>query len=66
MQTWSLQNDTCTVAVIILGMGSANERQRYIVSPSLIGWAHLLHCSKYSDLGPLLLTWFNFNPNMDK
>ena len=20
----------------------------------------------YSDQGPLLLTWFNFNPNMDK
>ena len=26
--------------VIILGMGSANERRRYIVTPSLLGWAH--------------------------
>ena len=25
---------------IILGMGSANERRRYIVTTSLIGWAH--------------------------
>ena len=25
---------------IILGMGSANERRRYIVTPFLIGWAH--------------------------
>ena len=23
-----------------LGMGSTNERRRYIVTPSLIGWAH--------------------------
>ena len=27
-------------AGIILGMGSATERRRYIESPSLIGWAH--------------------------
>ena len=27
-------------AGIILGMGSANERRRYIVTSSLIGWAH--------------------------
>ena len=25
---------------IILGMGLANERRRYYVTPSLIGWAH--------------------------
>ena len=25
---------------VILGMGSANERRRYIVTSSLIGWAH--------------------------
>ena len=25
---------------IILGMGSANERRRYIVTSFLIGWAH--------------------------
>ena len=23
-------------------------------------------CHKYNHLGPLLLTWFNFNPSMDK
>ena len=28
---------------IILGMGTANERQRYIVTLSLIGWAHTLN-----------------------
>ena len=30
----------------LLGMGSANERRRYIVTTSLIGWArtHELHC----------------------
>ena len=28
------------IAVIILGMGSANERQCYNVTSSLIGWAH--------------------------
>ena len=27
-------------AGIILGMGSANERRRYIITPPLIGWAH--------------------------
>ena len=25
---------------IILGMGSANERRRYLVTPPLIGWVH--------------------------
>ena len=25
---------------IILGMGSATQRMRYIVTPHLIGWAH--------------------------
>ena len=29
------------MAGIILGMGSANERRRYIVMPPLIGWAHI-------------------------
>ena len=28
---------------IILGLGSANERRRYIVTSSLIGWAHNLN-----------------------
>ena len=28
------------LAGIILGMGSANERRRYVVPPPLIGWAH--------------------------
>ena len=30
----------CSVAGINLGMGSANERRHYIVTLSLIGWAH--------------------------
>ena len=29
-----------STAGMILGMGSANERRCYIVTPSLIGWAH--------------------------
>ena len=29
------------IAEIILVMGLANERWRYIVTPSLIGWAHI-------------------------
>ena len=34
-------NDLLTlVAGIILGMGLANETQRYTVMSSLIGWAH--------------------------
>ena len=28
------------ISGIIFGMGSANERRRYIVTSSLIGWAH--------------------------
>ena len=38
---------------VILGMGSANERRHYYVTPSLIGWAHTQNdpcwCSKLSD-----------------
>ena len=30
----------CTCTGVILGMGSANERRRYNVTSSLIGWAH--------------------------
>ena len=33
-------NWTAIEAGIILGMGSANERWRYIVTSSLVGWAH--------------------------
>ena len=32
-----------TTPGIIFGMGSANERQRYILMSSLIGWAHSLN-----------------------
>ena len=45
-QPWSYRcpdvNDTDNKASagITLGMGSANERRRYLVTPSLIGWAH--------------------------
>ena len=67
-----------------LGNGSANERRRYIVTSSLIGWAHpqnnpcgcIIRFRKFMLFVYLyylglftwapLLTWFNFNPNMDK
>ena len=32
--------EPCHISVIIRLMGSANERRRYIVTSSLIGWAH--------------------------
>ena len=59
---------------IIQGMGSANEKQCYIVTPSLIGWANsaieatLKNMGKsiHKQLGPLLLTWIKFNPSMHK
>ena len=39
--TWTMLNKIYdTIWGIILGMGSANERRRYIVTSSLIGWAH--------------------------
>ena len=28
--------------------------------------AYIFHTPVIEDLGPLLLTWFNFNQNMDK
>ena len=31
---------TLSIPGIILSMGSANERRRYYVTPSLIGWTH--------------------------
>ena len=34
------QKGTACIARIILGMGSASERRRYIVTSSLIGWVH--------------------------
>ena len=39
---------------IILGMGSANERRRYIVTSSLIGWAHTQNdnCATYWNEPP--------------
>ena len=38
LMKWVLCDDGITG--IILGMGSANERRRYYVTPSLIGWVH--------------------------
>ena len=32
-----------SISGIILGMGSANERSHYIVTPPFIGWAHTLN-----------------------
>ena len=37
---WQRPWAVSTWSGIILGMGSANERQRYNVTPSLISWAH--------------------------
>ena len=36
----SVINPTSTPSGIIVGMGSENERRRYIVTSSLIAWAH--------------------------
>ena len=35
---------------IILGMGSANERRRYIITPPLIGWAHTQNDPWYNPI----------------
>ena len=51
---------------IIHGMGTANVRRRYIVTPPLIGWAHTMndlcltrwHCSETKDLFLLLAQSF--------
>ena len=37
---YTAQAESCYNTGIILGMGSANGRQHYIVTSSLIGWAH--------------------------
>ena len=37
---WNTQSIKFLLAGIILGVGLANERRRYIVTSSLIGWAH--------------------------
>ena len=55
-----------TISWIILGMGSANERRRYIVTPSLIGRAHSHNdpCMWYHSMWVWLLLWlFWFQPS---
>ena len=37
---WSIKKDTLVISAVSLCMGSANEKRRYIVTSSLIGWAH--------------------------
>ena len=49
----SLQDD-CIPTGIILGMCSANERQRYILTSSLIGWTHAQY-----DHGPRFVMQMN-------
>ena len=41
----------------IVYMGPANERRRYTVTPSLIGWAHTQNdpCSRFINLYPVKL-----------
>ena len=34
------QTSWCAISGNILGMGSANERRRFIITPPLIGWVH--------------------------
>ena len=43
------------MAGIILGMGSANGRRRYIVTPPLIGWIH-------TQNDPWMVVWVLFEP----
>ena len=38
--SWYFSPQATGYSRIILGMGSANDRRRYIVTPPLIGWAH--------------------------
>ena len=40
MLTVNKNGEAANITKIILGMGSANERRRYIVTPPLIDWAH--------------------------
>ena len=44
-----LYRNLTVIAGIILGMGSANVRRRYIVTPPLIGWAHTPMLSPYPE-----------------
>ena len=39
---WHWQKEMMAPARLILGLGPANERSRYKVTPSLIGWAQNL------------------------
>ena len=39
-----------TLAGIILCMHPANERRRYSVTPSLIGWVHTQNESRFSEI----------------
>ena len=50
--------------MIILGMGSANERRRYTVTSSLIGWAHTENDPWVSSANPYnvcILLMYNSN-----
>ena len=47
---WPSHHDIAFMLGIILGMGSVNERRRYIVTASLIGWAHTQNDAYMSSL----------------
>ena len=50
-------------SVIMGRMGSTNLRCGIVGLPN-VGWD--LGKQTHTQLGPLLLTWINFNPSMDK
>ena len=43
LSVWQQNRPLAQYHGIILGIGSANERRRYIVTSSFIGWAHTLN-----------------------
>ena len=49
-------------SMIILGMGSANERKHYYVTPSLIGWAHTQNDPWFPWTLVLDVVWYNIAP----
>ena len=42
------------------------NRKVFELSNAAVGTARLIRMGATKHMGPLLLTWFNFNPSMDK
>ena len=49
-----------SVTGVIQGMGSANERRRYNVTASLVGWSHTHTISLHQEL-KFCLSWIPYN-----